>query len=365
MPRAMALIALFILGGVATLASADTLNLKNGDQIGGNLVEIADGVLVFRTTLAGQMMVPVSQVVSVSTTSDFVIEFKDGTRSTGRISDKGGALEFVENKSGKAKPLQLADIANAAKVPARSSKGSDLLGFVETGTAYRFGNDNYVALFARLRMGHETDTYYYRGETTFDIADEGRNPRVLRTRHEVTYLPEREVRPLVQVELERDLDEALALRARVTAGVSIALYESERDTLEGQFGLSAMHERYDSDEWRSLDVIPEDGLGRMRARIYGASLDEHDDRDDIGLDLSFRHSRAVFRNSVLEEELRLRPSLTDFDEFASSYESRLSVPLTERLHLKLNMRVDFDSSPQYDYLEEWRAAVGAGISWDF
>ena len=364
MRRALTIIALFLLGGAGCLVNADTLTLKNGDQMSGSLVEIADDVLVFRANLAGKMMVPMSQVVSMSTSSDVVMEFKDGTRATGRVENKNDALQFVESRSQEARPLSLSNIANAARVPETPRTSGGIFGFLETGPLYRFGNEDRVALYAHLRLGFEGDSIYYRGDTRVEAAGEGQNPRVLRSRHQFLPALEGRVKPLFELELERDLDEALALRARLGVGAGVALYDGEKDRLGGLFSVSVLHEEYDADAWRDLDVLPGRGLARLHGRMYGAALDDVD-RDDIGLDLAFTHTRDVFRNSVLEEELRLRPSLTDLDEFASSYESRLSVPLTERLRLKLNIRVDFDNSPAFEYLDEWRAAVGAGISWDF
>ncbi|MBX7258528.1 MAG: DUF481 domain-containing protein [Candidatus Hydrogenedentes bacterium] len=364
MRRALTIIALFLLGGGVAIAVADTLTLKNGDRMNGSLVEIAEDVVVFRANLAGKMMVPVGQVVSVTTASDFVVEFKDGTRATGRVVNQDGGLKFVESQTDKSRPMKVSDIANAARVPETPEGGEGPLGFLEAGVASRFGNRDYVALYARLRTRYDSDSLYYRGDTTIDFAGEGQEPEALRSLHQFILPLEGRLRPLFELELERDLDEALALRARIGAGASVTLLDGERDTLEGRLGLSALHEEYDADAWRALDILPEDGFARLRGRVYGAALDD-EDRDDVGLDLALTHSRRVFRDSLLEEELRLRPSLTDFDEFTSSYESRLSVPLTDRLHLKLNMRVDFDNRPQFQYMNEWRAAVGAGISWDF
>lgn len=354
--------------GASLSAGADVLRLVDGDWLRGQLVEIGDGTVVFRTALAGQMVVPVKQIASLSTDAEWVVTFADGTTETGRLASQEGATRLVSTGKETSRAVDLAQVATATPA-AQSEAGSDSEGETETvvgaGVLGRRGTEDYIALYSELKLRREWEDYRFQSRTWIEAADEGEFPRVLRTRADWELLRPGAWRPLLTLEGERDLGQALDFRARGAVGLRVGLYESERQLLEGDIGAGLSFERYDAEDWRRWDETPTGPVGRLRASLYYRAIDRSEEETGPDLNLSVRHLLRVFREGTLHDELRLYTNLEDLDDWRASYETSFRYPLTDRLNLKLNLRVDYEDEPEFRYLDNWQTSVGAGVELEF
>lgn len=355
----------------AVWAAADSITLKGGDQLSGTLVELADEVVVFRTQLAGKMMVPISHVTAIVTTHDVQCVFKDGGRAVGRLSTGEGGMQFLPAGGGAAVSVTPSLLASVAPQPLdEASPGMPPLPpshrlSVETGSRFDTGNDDSIALYTRLRLRASRENFHLLSDAYFEYRNAGEFPAAGQVLTTWRLRPDAAVSPVIYFGIERDTIETLDLRLTLALGAYHLFLDSGRRLLEGTLGAAVESEQWNLRHLRDLDVFPSTGLDAPGADWYYRTADAHYGVVDLRLHANARHVLQVFPNVRFEEQLGLYTSLTDFDDWRAAYESRLLFPLTEQLQLNLNLNIDYDSRPAYRYLDEWRASVGAGIEWTF
>ena len=161
--------------------------------------------------------------------------------------------------------------------------------------------------------------------------------------------------PMFALEFERDTEAGLALRGGLSLNVEKRLLDSDVQSLDAAIGLGASVARYDADLAYSAN-----GLLETRLRYPDEKATER-----LQLRLRARYAHAILRNGSFEEAITLYPNLTDAGEFRARSESSVLFPITPRLHVKLDLLVDFDSDPEFERLDEWRTSVGASLLWRF
>ncbi|MCC6488042.1 MAG: DUF481 domain-containing protein [Candidatus Hydrogenedentes bacterium] len=344
-------LALLASASPAFWAAADSITLKNGDQLSGTLVELADEVVVFRTELAGKMMLPVSQVTSNVTAHDVQCVFKDGGRAVGRLVGADKGMQFLPAGGGAAVLVTPSMLASVAPVPGEAvSPGSPPPApahslTVETGSRYVSGNDDYIALYTRLRLRSTRDNYHLLTDAQVEFAGDGELPTSGELVATWRLRPDAALSPALYFGLERDTIETLDLRMTLALGVYHMFFDNGRQSLEGTLGASVESEQWNLRRLRDLDVLPSSGLDAVDAEWYYRAADSHRDFVDLRLRANARHVLHLLNDVHFEEQLGLYPSLTDPDDWRAAYESRLLFPLTERLQLNLNLSVDYDNRP--------------------
>jgi hypothetical protein len=352
-------------------AAADTILLQDGDQLSGLLVEVSDEVAVFRTELAGQIMVPLTRVVSITTARDVQIVFKDGGSATGRLVTSGGEMRFVPAKGGDPYSITTRMLASVAPMPPEDlHQGdpvptADLTSSLASGVQYTSGNDDRVSLYSRLRLGADRNAYSWRSDAYIASGEGFDGIGELRVSAATRWFPDATIQPAAELAFERSDDQLLELRATLTVGAYHAFTSGPRHELTGLLGISVETERWDGGDLDSLDGFPRSGWGAADAAFYYHTLDRHYEDTNLRLKLDLRHVLHAFDRLAWEEQITLSHSLTGGGDWRAAYESSVLFPLTDRLRLNLNLRVDYDSDPAFRYLDEWRTTVGAGIEWSF
>ncbi len=356
---------------IGLASTADTITLSDGDQLSGSLIEISDGVTVFRTELAGQLILPVARVTSVSTTRDVQIVFKDGGRGVGRLVTSGGEMRFIPKDEGEPYPVTTSMLVSVAPVrsdvdaalqPEELSAVSAALG---TGVQMTSGNDDDVSLYARLQLDTMRETYWWTGDAFLTVANDSEAVGTWRVTSMWRWLPDARLHPALELGIEHDADQLLESRVSIFAGGQGTLWESQRQQLTGLMGISLEAGHWSGAELRDRDIVPEAGWDGARAALYYRAADLERDDTDLRLKLNLRHTIRAFDRLTWEEQVSLYPSLNDAEDWRGAYESTVLYPLADRLHLNLSLRVDYDNEPAFRYLEKWRTTVGAGIEWSF
>ncbi len=355
----------------ALSACADAIVLRNGDQLSGSLIELADDVVVFRTELAGKMLVPVSQVTSIATSRDVQCVFKDGDRAVGRLIGGEDGMRFIPAGGDAPVPVTPSMLVSVAPQPRQAepslqATGKPTVDFsLETGAHTVAGSEDYIALYTRLRMSSSSETYRLLTDASLEFGETRDLPTAVQLLAAWQWRPGAALRPAVLFSLEHDTVEALDLRMTLGLGAYHLFLDNSRQLVEGTLGVSIEGEQSDIERLPGLDSFPSSGFDRLEAEWYYRTVGDHRDNFDLRATANVRHVLRLFKNARFEEQLSLYPSVTEFKDWRGAYESRFLFPLTDRLQLNLNLSIDYDSQPAYRYLDEWRAAVGAGIEWKF
>ena len=99
---------------------ADEVVFNNGEKLIGEVVSLADGVLVFNSNIAGKVTVDMTMVQTFHTDKSIKIHFKDGTVIDSVVkADNQGGLSIAGNAIVKPQPLKLStlDKINPVAVP--------------------------------------------------------------------------------------------------------------------------------------------------------------------------------------------------------------------------------------------------------
>ena len=353
----LALVGILTAGTLA--AHADTITLKNGDHLNGTLLDISNGLVSFRTTLAGRIMTPADEVVALNTEGLLFVALKDKTALPGRISSEGGGFNVISPDSSETSTIVLADIEQIQRIPEskpdssaqdEAAKLAITTGYkLRTGTRNASGPTAGAALEttgSRLHMRME-----FEGEYTED-ADAG--DRYMRGAFEVGEADTTKFAPTLILELERDRSRALEMGAQAAAGLRRQLHETDQNSLDGFLGVGVRAEELNPEPLRSDGV--DDGA------LRGASAK---DRTDIQLDVRLRYTREVFSRTTLTEMIRVQPSLGDPGEIRAEWESTLSVPITLNVNLNFDLLFDYESDREYDAIDPWNTTFGAGLQIQF
>lgn len=330
--RRAGIICVFVL--VATAAGADTLELAKGETLTGRLTRFADGVVQFRTRLAGNIIVPVDEVVRLKSTKPVLVKLKSGATLEGVMTLTPAAVS-IEKNDGSHQRVPLDQVSTIKPAPSEKDPEKEALSLAaETGALYRFGQDDYADAFGRVRLSTELDNYLFGAGLFVERADPDEFPRWLAARTSLRFQPERLWQPAIGLDFERDTDKALRARTGLNAGL---VRSFPTLGLEAEAGLLA-----ESSQWRA-----------------------HPTDEDLNLRLSLRYARQFFENGAFSSSLSFTPSLTDSDRFRAASQTSLAFPFDQRMHLKLNLLIDYEDYPQMQEIQKWRTTVGASLLWGF
>jgi hypothetical protein len=355
---------------VACLAAqGDTLSLTRGEVLKGNLVDLSGGIVVFDTGLAGQVIVPVSQVRSLSTDTIYDIQLGDAKHLRGHFVGEGSTTRLVSESGGEGTRLQLTAIKKITPVlqaaPKQSDTASDApfsLDFSwEGGYLYRWGNREYDAAFTRLTLRNRAEAFDFQSAAMLEVSDEYDFPHLFRSYADWRFPSGTSFQPELGFELERDLDEGLEFRGSLNAGIAKTFVEDSSRFFDLTAGINAAFEYYDAEELWSETENP---IRRRIQAFYYADERRREQDQDINLRFRLRF-RQFTRIGTLAQTISLYPSMTDFGEWRARSESSFRMPVTSQLDFRLHLLMDYEEEPEFKHLDSWRTSIGAGFQWDF
>jgi hypothetical protein len=339
---------------LAASARADLLVTASGESLSGDLTRVVEGVLVFKTSLEGQMMLPVSEVKSLTTEKSWVVTESGGAVHIGRFVPEGIQESAGEGGEPNLVELPMSSIASAKLVPGQSpTHTGDTRWESDAGVGVRAfeGTGDGVEPLAGLhtrRWGEKVNTSL---QLQFDVTGESDSPPYFTGTFDVTGVSEASWEPFVQALVERNTNEALRVRTGLTLGVRYHFYTSESGgQLEGLAGLGANY-----GEW-------------SRSFLERQALWERSDAEaqsEANALLGLRYSRTIGGGGHWSAGLSLLPSLTDADDFRAGAASTVIYPVTSRLRLRLEMLMNYDQQPAFASLDQLDTSLGASLEWNF
>ncbi len=355
MTRLLLLIALV----AAPFASADILTLKAGDRLTGSLATLNDGVLSFRTKLAGKVYYPADEVAGISTDQFVLVSTRDNVVVPGRLRYHDGEQTVTNRGQDEARALDLAEVVSIETLPESQQTTADasdprISASFETGYRARTGAEDYSGPTASIEVRGRTDALDITGRLDTEyVGDAGSFSRFYEAGVDAQLHTSSIWEPFVTVNAERNRDKAIELRGDITAGVARRFIDTDRQRLDGRAGLGVAFERFDIRPLR-------DDQGRRARERDPVKRDE-----DLNLHLSLRYTRALFRSSYIEESLTVLPSLSDIGDFRAAWNSAVHVPITRNIRLKFDLTIDYEDDLPYNDLDDWRTSLGASFRVDF
>ncbi len=333
-------------------AVADVLVLDSGESLSGSVIRVKEGTLTYKTSLSGQMMVPMDTVKSLDTDRNFVVTLGDGSTRYGRFSQKETANVILPLNGAAPEPVDLRGLKEAILIPSSPSSPSLLGGPLTEGTAasadlgvrFRAGGREGFAPVLRGELGGRDEKKAWSAGIAGSTEDNNGGLDYLSMQARLRGLGGG-VKPYIWAGLDRDTNQALELRGHLALGLYKAFMPAANNALDAYLGFDVARE----------EASPK-GIG-----ISG----DAERRSDVALHLGLRYYSLLSRHLTLIGALDLFPTLNDLGGLRAATETSLLFPLSERLRLRLDFRVGYDGDPLVRGVPKWSASVGAGVGVDF
>lgn len=325
-------------------ALADVVVLESGESLSGKAIRIQDGVLLFRTSLSGQMAVPADTLKSLRTDSSYLIQLVHGESRYGRFAVLNETQRLLPLDGGPAQPLDLAAILSAEPIPAGpgGAEHTRVQAEVESGVLGRFGTEDALTpyLGLRLRDAGAGQDWELRVAGGGDLEGGGLDfaTGVLSWR----YLDSGKFQPFLRVSGVFDEQNRLKVRGGLSLGVGRVMAAWERGEWWVVGGLHGEYEaRRPADDWLRGDAA------------------EHS--SDIAAVVGGSYLQTVGRSTEISGELLLYPSLGRPGDVRVEGRASAAWPLGARLRLRLHAQLGYDSAPLVKDMDKATGELGAGV----
>jgi putative salt-induced outer membrane protein YdiY len=321
-------------------AQAAQVTLVNGDRLTGEVVSLADGVLVLKTTFAGDVSIAWSEVQALQSDTAVSVMLKDRTLVNGRLSSPApGQLQVDSAQVGQSSPVALADIGYLNPSKQVLGTGPDVTGRVNLGFNMAQGNTE----TQRTHLDAESIVKYLQSRFTIgavfnEAADSG-----TQTEYNVSgyskydYFVGEKTYLYANALFTKDKLQDLALRTSLGLGAGYQFWDTPERSLSLEGGLSYINEDYEtgadssypSARW-SVDY---------KQLLFGSQL-------------QFFHFHEGY------------VGLSDFSDFFFRSNTGLRVPVAKNLAATAQLDLDFDNTPAPGAeRQDTRYLVTIGYTW--
>lgn len=300
-------------------ALAATVVLENGDRITGEIVELSDNVLTFKSPLFGEVELPWRKVIELKSDKGVTVLLKDGSTVKGRVHlNPQDGLVIDQGVLGRFRVLKKADVAlfnppvvdYAVKYTARANLGG----------IFNRGNSEDDALNFDAEWVARTPDKRYTAAVEVNEAESAglstTSNRYLLTQYDA-FLSEKDYL-FLSAKGEQDKLADLTLRTSWGAGYGYQFIETERVKLSMEYGLAYINENY--------RLAPDESYPSL----------------SLGLNYErrFWNKRLVFFSNN-----NLSVSLENTADSLFKTKIGLRVPIVENVNVATQLNVDYDNMP--------------------
>lgn len=227
--------------------AADTLTLRNGDRLTGEVVLLKDGVLSFRTGYADLLKIAAGEIAGLETDGLVTVRYDGGGYSTGRLSSAKDGTVTVAGARGGSPRVAVEDISEihpGSEIP----RGFRWSGRANFGATQRSGNTDTrsVHVDAAIRGRAEKDRLRLEGSMNkeFDRSKRTQDDFSLFAQHDrfvskALYL-------YTNVKFAGDDLQDLNLRTSIGTGAGWQVVESKRTNLSLEAGPTYVNENFET-----------------------------------------------------------------------------------------------------------------------
>ncbi|MDX9753834.1 MAG: DUF481 domain-containing protein [bacterium] len=321
-------------------AQADTVRLKDGSILFGQITKMVDGKISITTSFAGELAIPATEVTGIESMESKPVHLKDGTVIQGTIRSTGTTqMEVIRTEDQTIVPIQAEEITAIAPPAPAGPPPVKWKGEIVGSMAITDGNSETTAIGISGDLNRRTEedrinlrAGYYYSETHSDSI---RDDQFASGKYD--YFFNEKLFGYLNTRIDRDAIKDLENRTTGGLGLGYQFIEDDTWKIFGEGGLSYVNEN------------------------YGNSAD----------DSSYVAGRAAvsFEWWIVKEKLRftetseLLLSLDDTDDWISINEAALTWKWNERWSSNAGIRYEFDNTPARGQEEgDTKYTLGVGYS---
>lgn len=322
--RGHATVVLLSLAVFASSVGGDELFFKNGDRLTGKIEHLVGGKLVFKSDIAGEVTVDISNIKTFSSDSPIKVCLKDGTVFTRKVlsSDPNRfAIEADETLEAQEFELDaLSSINPPSKPPAKWT------GDISVGVTSTHGNTKTEMISANANLVKRTEKD--RAQVTADYAkgqqedpDTGETVTIedwWRAKGKYDYFFGKKMYGYLDGRYEKDAVAELDRRVIVGSGVGYQWIESEKTSFSTELGLASVYEKFDN---------------------------QTDSNSELSTQLGYNFDRKLTKNIKLIHDLTYYPSIDKFSDYFLTSSAGIRANFTKRFFANFKAIFNYDETP--------------------
>jgi putative salt-induced outer membrane protein YdiY len=315
-PLKTILIVLSVLAWPAATASADEVMLKNGDRLSGDILRMGEGILVLKTTYAGEVKIDWKDIQEITSKAPVKVQTLDGSVLQGIVtSPSPDHIVVTGDQFGSTMAIPLTNIQAINPPPPVTYSGAFNLGGVVTK-----GNSDSKAINGSLIYSLRADRHRFGVEGKYNYGEQSGKLNVRNSLGQLSYdvfITKRAFFNMFAL-FEQDTFQDLNLRSSFGAGPGYQFIDTKRTQLSGTLGIA-----YVNQDWRTR---PDDSgaAGRWGVNFTTAVIPER---------LLFFHRQEGFYDFKKPNAWRLRA------------DQGLRVPVYKQFAMNLEYDLRYDSNP--------------------
>jgi len=302
----------------------DELVLKNGDRLTGKIVYLVDGKMLFKSDVAGEVTVELSNVQTLSSDEPITVNLKDNTGFNQKVVSAGsGVFGIGGTEDLKAQQFAVADIVsiNPPPKPAPKWTGDVSVGITSTHgntkTEMISANANATKRTERDRMTVSAD--YAKGQQedpdtkeTVTIED------WWRAKGKYDYFFSKKKYGYIDGRYEKDAVAELDRRMIVGVGGGYQWVESENMNFSTEFGLASLYEKF---------------------------RNQTDSNSELSLQLGYNFDKKLRKNIKFAHDLTYYPAIDKFSDYYLTTTAGIRADFTEKIFMTLKAILNYDATP--------------------
>ncbi len=303
------LVVLFCLAMFVQTCLGDEILLKNGDRLTGKIDHLVGGKLHFKSDMAGDVTVNLSDIQTLSSEEAIEVKLKDGTSLNQKVmSDQPGRFSVKGTETLKAQEFAVADIVSINPPPEPQPKWA---GSISAGYTSTHGNTTTETISASGSMAKRTEKD--RTQLSADYAkgkqedrDTGEDETIedwWRAKGKYDYFVSEKFYAYADGRYEKDAVADLDRRVIVGGGGGYQWIESPDMNFSTEVGLASLYEKFDN---------------------------QTDSNSEISAQAGYNFDKKLTKKTSLTHDLTYYPALDKFSDYF--------------LTSTLGIRTDFSSS---------------------
>jgi putative salt-induced outer membrane protein YdiY len=249
-------------------AEADEVRLANGDRLTGEIVRMEKGILLLKTTYAGEVQLKWPEVVCISSDRELTFRLKNEEVMVGSATcPADGKIQVIGVRVGESAeiPLEELDAINPSPPPPSVTYTGTLTG---AGTLTDGNTDDASAyVSANFEAKSKRHRFTLGGKYTYGETDDEITTRNALGRLKYDFFVWERLYTYAQARFERDDFQDLNLRSTMGLGVGYQILDTKRTSLFAEVGVSYFNEDFmEADDQKSpsgrestgftFDIVP-------------------------------------------------------------------------------------------------------------
>jgi putative salt-induced outer membrane protein YdiY len=294
---------------------ADQVLLKNGDRLTGKIASLADGNMVLKSDVLGEVKIGMKDIATFQSDSAIEVHLKDGTVLNQPVAT--AAPDQFAIAQGPALRPQTFSLADVTSINPPAKPQPKWTGSITGAVTSTHGNTKAEAVTASADYGKSKQTDRDRDPVTGEKA-ERTTEDWWRARAQYDYFFTKKFFGFMNGRYERDAVAELDRRVVVGGGGGYQWIETPTTNFSTNLGLASLYEKFDNVPGSNSEISLQ--LGYNFEKRFGDQL-------------RFIHDLSYF------------PSLEDFSDYFLTSTAELRATLTKSMFANFKVIFNFDESP--------------------